>query len=88
MTAIRALMRVAAVHPRRSPAPLVRRPPPRLRSLGVVAAVVIIFLTAGFTAYTLLSPILGVLLWGVALVTAVTGIVLSVTHRRAKRSGS
>jgi membrane associated rhomboid family serine protease len=52
----------------------------------VVAAAVVILVTAGFTAYTLLSPALGVVLWAAALMTAVIGIALSVTHRRTRRT--
>jgi uncharacterized membrane protein YvlD (DUF360 family) len=57
-----------------------------LRSVDVVAAAVVILLTAGFTAYTLLSPTIGVFLWAAALMTAVTGIARSVTHRRSRRT--
>ncbi|MDP9075500.1 MAG: hypothetical protein M3N98_15310 [Actinomycetota bacterium] len=46
------------------------------------AAIILVF--AGFTAYTLVNPILGVVLWALALVAAVVGTVQWSAGRRSR----
>jgi hypothetical protein len=44
-------------------------------NLGPVGAPSVILLTAGFTAYTMVNPALGIALWGAGLLLAVVTVV-------------